>query len=675
MSVTSATERSDAPAATRVHLVEPLPTPVRRAVHWAIVASLVVFLLVATSGRPWELFERGPFTADFFEAQARSLLHGRLDVPADTAGIEGFAVGGKTYLYYGIVPALARLPVVAVTHALDGRLMILSRLIALAVALRATAGLVWQARARTPRPGTLASGRQDAVVVAGLVAVVGLTSPLLFLAARPVVYHEVELWGTALALLAFDRLLAWWRAPTTGALVVVAACATLALNTRASVGLGPVVALGLVLAERLLRRRWHEAGPVLLATLTPVVVYALVNRARFGTWFSIPFEDQVLSTFGTDRQAALAFTHDSLFSLRYLPTAALHYLRPDAIGVQRLFPWIGFGPRAHVLGDVTYDTVDRSSSITAVAPLLCLVAVVGVVHLVRHRRGTSLWWYALAGSVVGVLVTWTIGFIANRYLADLVPTLVLAAAPGAWAIQAWVLGLAARTRRLVVGGVVVLGAWGLLASSAQALLTEHLYLVPDPGDRLGFIGFQHDLDHRLFGGRPYRVTLTDVPPRAPHAGDLVISGDCAGLYWYDGSAWIPIERRSGGGRSILTSGHPPGFPFTLVEGDGWGIDVETLDGGARRFVYRADGRDDVLGPVVDLPTEQDLHLELVIDPMTTEVRVTDTDTGQQLVNAFLVPAGGPVVFDPAFASLQPPGAVPGLCARLLDRAGTNPAGA
>src|SRR5262249_53669895 len=130
----------------RAHLFEPLPAPVRRAVRWTVAVSLAVFLLIATSGRPWDLFARGGFTSDFFDAQARSLLPGPFDVPASTAGIEGFVVRGRTSLYYGVVPALPRLPVVLFTHALDGRLVVLSKLVALAVALRATASLVWQGR-------------------------------------------------------------------------------------------------------------------------------------------------------------------------------------------------------------------------------------------------------------------------------------------------------------------------------------------------------------------------------------------------------------------------------------------------------------------------------------------------------------------------------------------------
>jgi hypothetical protein len=660
----------------RAHLFEPLPPRARRVVRWTIVLSAAVFLLVATSGRPWTLFDRGPFTSDFFEAQARALLHGRLDVPAATAGIEGFTVRGRTYLYYGIVPALPRIPFVLFTHALDGRLVVASRLVALAVALRAVAGIGWQAR-RLVAPAR--SERMDAVVVAGLVAVVGLSTPLLFLAARPVVYHEVELWGTALALVAFDRLLAWWRAPSAGGLALVGLAATLALSTRGSVGLGPVVALGLVLVDRLVRARRSDAdgrdrrqlGGLALATAAPLVLYALVNLGRFGTVWSIPFSKQVLSSFGTDRQAALDFTHGSLFSLRYLPTAALQYLRPDAVGVQRLFPWFGFGPRADVIGSVRYDTVDRSSSITATAPLLCLVAIVGLVWLLRHRSGTRPWWFALAGTVVGVVVTWTIGFIAARYLADLVPTLVLAAAPGAWALAAWLGRRGRSARRLAVIGLAILGVWGLLVNTSQALLTEHLFLVVSPETRLDFIDLQHRIDSRLFGGSPYRVTIGPAAPDAARTGDLLISGECDGLYWYDGSSWTALERRPAGTRSLHASGPAPGSPATVANGTGWRIDAEVPSAGRLRFVYRSDTTVPVPGPVVSVAPGQALRLSLIADPVTTEVRLTADGVARPLVNAFLVPAAGPVAFVPPFVETEPAGPRPAVCGRLLDRAARN----
>src|SRR5262245_23162487 len=47
----------------------------------------------------------------FYEGQARALLGGRLDVPADAIGDEAIVVAGRDYGYYGIAPALLRLPI------------------------------------------------------------------------------------------------------------------------------------------------------------------------------------------------------------------------------------------------------------------------------------------------------------------------------------------------------------------------------------------------------------------------------------------------------------------------------------------------------------------------------------------------------------------------------------
>src|SRR5262249_3630181 len=159
-------------------------------------------------------------------------------------------------------------------------------------------------------------------------------------------------------------------------------------------------------------------------------------------------------------------------------------------------------------------------------------------------------------------------------------------------------------------------------STGQALLTEHLFLLVDPATRLGFVGLQHDLDHGVFGGRPYRLTVADGPPEGPRTGDLLISGDCAGLYWYDGTSWLPLERREGGGRSTVADGQLPSGPFTLARGDGWRIDVEVPAAGERRFVYRADNGMEVQGPTVAIDPTKDLRMTLLADPVTTEVRLT-----------------------------------------------------
>ena len=66
--------------------------------------------------------------------------------------IEGFVIGGRTYIYFGPMPAILRLPVLIFTHDLDGRLTQLSMLLALMVLMWAAARLHWRLRGLV-RPG------------------------------------------------------------------------------------------------------------------------------------------------------------------------------------------------------------------------------------------------------------------------------------------------------------------------------------------------------------------------------------------------------------------------------------------------------------------------------------------------------------------------------------------
>ena len=150
----------------------------RRAARIGAAIAVVGFVLLATGGRPWELFARGPFTSDFYDAQAYALTRGHLDVDPQVASIEGFVVGGRTYFDYGIVPALARVPFAAFTDVFDGRLVVLSMAIGLVVGCLAAGRLLQRGRRAV---GAVVPGRWWPWITGGFVAAVGLSSPLLWL--------------------------------------------------------------------------------------------------------------------------------------------------------------------------------------------------------------------------------------------------------------------------------------------------------------------------------------------------------------------------------------------------------------------------------------------------------------------------------------------------------------
>ena len=108
---------------------------------------------------------------------------------AKLLSIEGVRVGGHSYMYFGPIPAILRIPVLLVTHRLDGRLTPISILIALAVSLLFLSRIAWRVRSLfTDKVVTTA----EAFATTGLIVVLGVGSAFLFQASSPAVYQEAE---------------------------------------------------------------------------------------------------------------------------------------------------------------------------------------------------------------------------------------------------------------------------------------------------------------------------------------------------------------------------------------------------------------------------------------------------------------------------------------------------
>ena len=113
------------------------------------VAATILFVLVLQSGRSGVLDR--DLLGDFYDAQARSLLDGRIDVDPDVPGFEGFRMDDATHIYQPIVPSLARIPLFVATDRFDGRLTGLSMVAAFVVALGFSVALGVAAAVLDPR--------------------------------------------------------------------------------------------------------------------------------------------------------------------------------------------------------------------------------------------------------------------------------------------------------------------------------------------------------------------------------------------------------------------------------------------------------------------------------------------------------------------------------------------
>ena len=404
------------------------------------------------------------------DEQARRLFQGHWDLPLKDLAIEAFKIHGHYETYFGIWPAVLRMPVLAVTHRFDGRMTGASMLLALVVALWASAGIHWQLRSLLHEDGAddvhAPFGRGEWWATAGFQAALGGGSIATFLASRPLVYHEMEMWGIAGGLASANCLLRYVQAPSLRRAGACSFAATITLLSRPSVGFGVLASFGFVWIFAIVRR--HDSVRLLLgfagAALIPLVLYGAMNIARFGSPFALPLQKQVFTSYDAQRQAALAANGGSLFGAKFVPTTLLQYARPDALRFGHGFPFVNFPhERAHVVGHVVFDTLDRSSSLPASMPGFCALALIGAFALLRARpnvrRARGVLWPIVAGGVLGTGFVLTIAFVTNRYLADFMPPLVVLSIVG---LRCLVEPNGCRRRQFVRAGAVallLLGAW------------------------------------------------------------------------------------------------------------------------------------------------------------------------------------------------------------------------
>jgi peptidoglycan/LPS O-acetylase OafA/YrhL len=545
---------------------------------WALAATpvLLLYTWVLTAGS-WNLFQRQYFD-EFFDAQGRSLLDGRWDVPPEIVGFEGFLVNGRTYIYFGPFPALLRMPLLAMTDRLDGRLTTLSMLAAMLLLTWTCFRLITAVRAfvRGEAPVTRLE-----VIATGFLAVAVLCGTPFWLGSETAVYHEAALWAVALNIAAFDAIARWMLDPRTGRLVLIGGLMAATLLTRQTLGLGVLVAMGLVgvcvLIDRIRARRERRPERVfpgtkvwmlLLSGLVPLAISAAPNYARFETPFGLPIDRHVYTLSTEDRQEFLEANGGNFFGPQFLPTNLLQYFRPDAFDIRPDLPWIDYPrTRPKVLGDVTYDGVSWSSSVPVTMPVLSALALLGTFMLLRalRQRRPENWLVTLwGGAVVGAGGVATIGYVAHRYLDDFFPMVLVPAYVGFHVLVRRVLiwrgehesspvveadgetvpaPMSPRTRRRLRAGIaagLAMLTFGVFANTAMALeyQRERGPAVPE-SRRTAWVRARASLP---FSKEPARVPMRWPLPENTWDGRLAVVGDCDALYVLVGEQWLGVER-------------------------------------------------------------------------------------------------------------------------------------
>jgi len=582
--------------------------PEWRGARRVVAAASVLFLLVVCRWQPWTLFQQAGFSNDFYDEQARAFWRLRLDVPAEAAGPEGFLIDGRTYLYFGPFLALLRMPFVLVGDWFDERLVRLSMTAAYALscigALRLLRAVAERARAEV-------SPRRAAWFVALVAA-----GPTVSAAGWDSVYHETELWALALFLLALAAVLDLAAAPSPR---LAARCGILTVATvltRASIGYGAVVALGLV-ALAVFRSRRATSLVIATWSVGALATSLALNLAKFGTLLDLPADRQLLTLQSPARAAWFDGNGGSFFSVRFLPTTLVQYLRPDAVRGDRLVPFVRFGPLATEYGSYPLEGNTPSSSLPVTAGALVVLAALGVWWVIRGRRT----WAApvLAGALVAAVPTLLIGFVAQRYLLDLLPAVLV---PAAVAVA---YASAMTPRRQVVGRVVLplAVAWSLVANVAFATWISEL---KNPA----FTSLRYAIDGAIFGDPPPGVIRLGDTSTVPRDGIVAIDGACAGLYIAEQGSWVPLERADGV-RSLRLRVRPSDRPVTIATGQG--DIVVALRDGTLAATWQPAGGPPVVGSAPGFSDVADIHI--VSDPVVGGLRLTSGDTA--LLTAMAAP--------------------------------------
>ncbi len=355
-----------------------------------------------------------------YDSLAHSLEAGRADVEPETISWEGFEENGKTFLSFGLFPALLRIVPDAVVPSMFGRwsrasCLLAAVLAALAAALSFAAALRGPGRA-PPRAGRL-------LWWAGALGF-ALGSPLLYLVSCARIYHEAILWGLCGSLwgIYFVLRIVTDSIDRARGFLGLSLAFGVALLARVTFGIPLAVAIAVLSVRELVAARRRPAGErglarVLLAC-APAVGAGLLqlwyNHARFGSiWKSFDFQ--------------ATYVHPAeiggVVNLARVPSALVNYFGLTAASLFSRPPFVQLAPVRYLDDSIFFGWKEQVLSLTLGSSWLVLGAVLGAVALARRRR---LWELLVALAFLPeVAVIATFYFVTERYAADLLPLLVV----------------------------------------------------------------------------------------------------------------------------------------------------------------------------------------------------------------------------------------------------------
>jgi hypothetical protein len=371
----------------------------------------------------------------FYDYQADSLLHGRLDVTEEAIGGEAFVFAGKLYGYFGPTPALLRLPFVVFDFAFGNlsRAFFVGYFIAALLAAYALFRHAYRVVAPAAAPSPAA--------VVFLTANLGLGSTLFFLGSRAYIYHEAIFCGVTFALFSCLFALRHLAAPSGRAWLPALLCALLSLHARPPTGLFALTFLGCIAATQLLRAWFapqienqnskikNSLRPLALGLPCVLAVFTFngLSYLKFKTFdgaplrYSRPYDD-----------ARLAKIDGKSFHAANVPYGAYTYFVRPNLRFENKFPFVYLGSPepGREFPAAKLDLPDHTLAIPFAMPGLFSLTLLAILGAFARPFTRPPFLITCAAVVPMSLALFAAIATAQRYTADWLPFLTCAAVFG-----------------------------------------------------------------------------------------------------------------------------------------------------------------------------------------------------------------------------------------------------
>ena len=290
-----------------------------------------------------------------------------------------------------------------------------------------------------------------------------------------------------------------------------------------------------------------------------VAIGSAVTWAKFGVLFGRPLNDYTAFHVLNEKR----INGGREFDLAYLPSTLFAYLQPGGLRLTSLFPYITLpaGP-TRTVGGILLDNRTRTASVTASMPLMVLLGCLGVLSSFRRHASEQVkkLRIVLVASAATTAAVLFFGWIANRYLADFLPFLIIASAIGAVVLWRRLENQSKRTHVVASGIVGAIGVVGIIANVALSITPTDAY---SPAQAAQFLRIQNAASnvtgHPLAG----QILRGDQLPYWAPADTVFIGGNCNALYVSNGENYAGVLDQRVERKTWVVVEEGPGYTHTL----------------------------------------------------------------------------------------------------------------